>query len=114
MLVSGPRIVIPTAAVPAAPASVSGSRGSCSRHDGRVAWAGRLVGEFSGLYLLLLTLHMLIFACRVCLGASPVLGRADASYCCSLPATSRALYKGGTKTGGGRGCRIVWGELVNI
>jgi hypothetical protein len=69
MLVSGLRNVVPAAAaaVPAAPA-VSGSRG------GRVARAGGLVGEFSGLYSLLLTTHMLIFACRVCSGASPVPG----------------------------------------
>jgi hypothetical protein len=42
--------------------------------------------SFSGLFLTLFTTHILIFACRVCLGASLVLGRADASYCCSSPA----------------------------
>jgi hypothetical protein len=73
------------AAVPAAPA-VSGSRGSRRSRGGRVARAGGLVSEFSSLYSLLLTTHMLIFARRVCSGASPVPGGADASYCCSSPA----------------------------
>jgi hypothetical protein len=78
-LVSGLRNVTPTAAaVPAAPA-VSGSR---------VARASGLVGEFSGLYSLLLTTHMLIFACRVCSGASLVPGGADVSYCYSSLAIS--------------------------
>ena len=65
------------AAVLAAPAVSGsrggrGSRGSRGGRGGRVAWAGGLVGEFSSLYSLFLTTHMLIFARRVCSGASPV------------------------------------------
>jgi hypothetical protein len=73
-----------------------------------VARAGGLVGEFSGLYSLLLTTHMLIFACRVCSGALPVPGGADASYCCSSPAIGRAILGGGGEIGGGPGCRVVF------
>jgi hypothetical protein len=103
-LVSGLRNVAPAASVPAAPA-VSGS---CGGRGGRVAQAGGLVSEFSGPYSLLLTTHMLIFARRICLGASPVLGGADASYCCSSPAIGRAILRGGGEVGGGLGCRVVF------
>jgi hypothetical protein len=98
------------AAVLAAPAvsSSCGGRGSRGGGGGRVAWAGGLVGEFSGLYSLLLTTHMLIFARRVCLGASLVLGGANASYCCSSLAIGRAILRGGGEIGGGRGCRVVF------
>ena len=73
-----------------------------------MARAGGLVGEFSSLYLLLLTTHMLIFALRVYSSALLVLGRADASYCCSLPAIGRAILGGGGEIGGGWGCRVVF------
>jgi len=85
--------------------AVSGSRGGRS---GRVARAGGLVGEFSGPYSLLLTTHMLIFARRVCSGASPVPGGADASYCCSSPAIGQAILGGGGEIRGGLGCRVVF------
>jgi hypothetical protein len=88
--------VLTTATVLAAPAVSSsyggrGSYSSCGSYNGcsgRVAQAGGLVSKFSSLYLLLLTTHMLIFAYKVCSGALPVLGRADASYCYSLLAIS--------------------------
>ena len=90
MLVSGLQNIVPAAAAAVLAASaVSGSCSSCSfcgRHSGHIAWAGGLVSEFSGLYLLLLTIYILIFAYRVCSGTLPVLSRADASYCCSSPA----------------------------
>jgi hypothetical protein len=73
-----------------------------------VARAGGLTGEFSGPFLLLFTTHVLIFACKVCSGASPVLGRADASYCYSSPAIGRAILGGGGEIGGGPGCRVVF------
>jgi hypothetical protein len=73
-----------------------------------VARAGGLVGEFSSLYSLLLTIHMLIFAYRVYLGASLVLGRADASYCYSSLAIGQAILGGGGEIGGGPRCRVVF------
>jgi hypothetical protein len=100
-----------TAAAVLATPAVSSSHGGCGSHGGRggrVAWAGGLVGEFSSLYSLLLTTHMLIFAHRVCLGASLVLGGADASYCCSLLAIGQAILRGGGEIGGGWGCRVVF------
>ena len=100
--------VAPTAAAALAAPAVSGSRGGRGGRSGRVARAGGLVGEFSSLYSLLLTTHMLIFAYRVCLGASPVLGGADASYCCSSPAIGQAILRGGREIGGGLGCRVVF------
>jgi hypothetical protein len=73
-----------------------------------MAWAGGLVGEFSSLYSLLLTTHMLILACRVYSSASLVPGGADASYCYSSPAISRAILGGGREIGGGPKCRVVF------
>jgi hypothetical protein len=73
-----------------------------------VAQAGSLVGEFSSLYSLLLTIHMLIPTRRVCSDASLVLGGADASYCCSSPAIGWAILRGGREIGGGAGCRVVF------
>ena len=72
-----------------------------------MAWAGGLVGEFSGLYLLLLTTHMLILARKVCLGVSLVLGGADASYCCSSLAIGQAILRGGGEIGRCWGCLTV-------
>jgi hypothetical protein len=73
-------------------------------------WLGLVVWlvSFSSLFLLLFTTHIPIFACRVCSGASPVLGGADASYCCSSPAIGRAIFRGGGEIGGGPGCRVVF------